>query len=205
MMPQIKFKTRLLTLLLAGTTVGLVLTGCIAIRNHYVDPVLPKRSYSDLQPKSEPRPLYLVVEFQTFDKTNPRATPVVQEKVSKILHASKVFSTVAYATSESMDRLNIVMNNFGDKGEAVAKGVGTGLTLGMVGSMVTDHYSLNATFQAVGKEPVQKVYRHALHSTIGITTGPEGLTSMPAREAFDNIIQDLILNLLYDLQKESYL
>ena len=202
---QCKIKANPMALLLAVTALASVLPGCIAIQHHYVDPALAKRLYSDLHPKRELRPLYVVVEFQTFDKTNPHGTSIAQEKVSKILHASKLFSTVAYATTQLMDRLNIVINNHADIGEAVAKGVGTGLTLGLIGSTVTDHYSLTATFQALGKEPIQKVYRHALHSTIGITSGPEGLTSLPLEEAFEAIIQDLILNLLYDLQTENYL
>ena len=67
----------------------------------------------------------------------------------------------------SADQLDVVLDNVGDLGDAAAKGAKTGLTFGASGSQVTDGYVLTATFRPVGKEPVTKIYRHALHSTIG--------------------------------------
>ena len=95
--------------------------------------------------------------------------------MTRTLETSKLFAYVTFTPGDSIDRMDVVMNNVGDVGEAVAKGVGTGLTLGLAGSMVTDGYFFTATYQAVGKEPVRKVYKHALHSTVGNAKDPEGL------------------------------
>ena len=53
--------------------------------------------------------------------------------------------------------------------------IGTGLTFGLVGNMVTDGYVYEATFNAgESKPPVKLTYRHALHTTIGNASGPPG-------------------------------
>jgi hypothetical protein len=49
------------------------------------------------------------------------------------------------------------------------------------------------------------VYYHALHSTIGNAEGPKGLTPMKVQEAFDKLLEELMLNLILDLQKEERL
>ena len=106
---------------------------------------------------------------------------------------------------ENLDRLQIVLNNTTDMSDAVGKGIKTGLTFGAAGSMVTDYYTFTATFTPLGKPPVQKVYRHALHTTIGNAEGPKGLTPLAMQEAFDKTLEELVLNLLLDLQEEEQL
>src|SRR5262249_30405612 len=98
---------------------------------------------------------------------------------------------------------NILIDNVGDKGEAAAKGFGTGLTLDLAGSLVTDGYVFTGTYQAAGKAPITKVYKHALHSTIGNAKGPERLTPMTVQQAFDKVLKDLVLDCVLDLQKEE--
>src|SRR5204863_6648256 len=109
-----------------------------------------------------------------------------------------LFSSVVSAGGENADQLNINMNNVGDIGAAVGKGIGTGLTLGLAGSMVTDGYDFTATFQRPGVAPVKKQYKHALHTTIGNKSGPEGLTPMTPTEAFDQVVKELVMKLLKD-------
>ena len=83
--------------------------------------------------------------------------------------------------------------------------MGTGLTLGLVGSMVTGGYVITATYTGPGREPVKKVYEHAIHSTVGNKQGPAGLRAVSTQEAFDQVAEDLVLNLLRDLQSERVL
>jgi hypothetical protein len=161
--------------------------------------------HADLQARRDPQPIHVTVEFQRQGKAHERATGQVQGQVAKILQASKLFSAVEAGNAGDVDRLQIVMNNIGDVGDAVGKGVKTGLTFGAAGSTVSDHYTFTATFTARGKPPVQKVYYHALHSTIGNAEGPKGLTPMKVQEAFDKLLEELMLNLILDLQKEERL
>lgn len=77
---------------------------------------------------------------------------------------------------------------------------------GAAGSMVTDAYVFTATFRPVGKPAVTKVYRHALHSTVGNAEGPSYLVAEASPQgAFDKVVEGLVLNLLLDLQKEEQL
>ena len=99
-----------------------------------------------------------------------------------------------------------MLDNVADTGDAAGKGALTGLTFGAKGSQVTDGYVFTANFQGTGKQAVTKVYRHAMHSTIGNAERPAGLTAEESpRAAFDKVVEGLVLNLLLDLQKEEQL
>jgi hypothetical protein len=102
-------------------------------------------------------------------------------------------------------RLDVVINNVANTGEAVGKG-GSGATYGLVGTQVTDHYSMRATFYpASGTESVNKTYRHTLHSTIGNKKRPPGLTPMKLKEGTARAFEQKTLTCLRDLQAEGKL
>ena len=180
------------------------LTGCLSVKS-YVDPELRKVEYADLLARSERRPVSVAVEFQRNGEPKPSVNGHVQERVVKILESSKLFSKVTTGDGQGLDRLQLVLNNVADVDGAVGKGVKTGLTFGAAGSLVTDTYVLKATFLQTGKVAVEKTYRHALHSTIGNAEGPPNLRPMGTQEAFDKVLEDLMLNLILDLQKEERL
>jgi ankyrin repeat protein len=79
----------------------------------------------------------------------------------------------------------------------------TGLTLGLKGSKVTDYYEMNVTARIAGKTIAKSGYKHAILSTLGLAKGTKDVPSMTISEAFDKVIEDLILNFLGDLQKED--
>jgi len=191
-------------LALSFAVVALSMGGCLSVKS-YVDPALPKVAYADFQPKVTRPPVHLTLEFQTQGKPNPKATAQIRERVSTVLMASQLFSSVVSESRDNMDRLAIVMNNVGDLGSAVGKGIGTGLTFGLAGSMVTDGYVFVATYTPVGKLPVQKEYRHAIHTAIGVKAGPEGLTPMTVQQAVDKVVEELVLLLLRDLRYGEHL
>ena len=197
-------RSRSLGFLVALPLLGILASGCLSTRS-YVDPALGHLAYADLTAANAPRPVQLVVEFQTRGKKNLAATSSTYDRVSTVLRGSGLFSAVQSTGSPDSDRLEILMNNVGDIGKAVSKGIGTGLTLGLVGSMVTDGYEFTATYTAPGKPPVTKTYQHALHTTVGNKQGPPGLKPMSTNEAFDQVVEDLVLHLLRDLEKDGAL
>ena len=81
----------------------------------------------------------------------------------------------------------------------------TGCTLGIVGSQVTDKYIFTASYAAPDKKPVTLQYEHAFHSTVGAKKGPEGLQPVTIKEAFEDVTEQLVLNMLRDLQAGGYL
>jgi len=188
-------------ILLASAVAGLV-GGCLSIKS-YVDPQLPKVGYGDLLVRRDPRPAALTVAFHRNGEPATFGVSRAREEVRVVFQRSKLFSAVLDQPTTDTDAFDVILDNVGDVGDAMAKGMKTGVTFGGAGSLVTDGYIFSATFRPAGKEPVTKVYRHAIHSTIGNTDGPSGLTPMGISEAFSKVVEELVLNLLLDLQKEE--
>jgi hypothetical protein len=180
-------------------------TGCLSVKS-YVDPQLRKVGYADLLARRNAQPVALSVAFHRNGKPATLGVSTATEAVRTVVEKSKLFTTVTEKATDEVDRLDIVLDNVGDFGDAAGKGALTGLTFGGKGSLVTDGYVFTATFRRAGKEPVTKVYKHALYSTIGNADGPPGLVAEESiRAAFDKVVEGLVLNLLLDLQKEERL
>jgi len=172
------------------------LGGCLAPKS-YVDPAYASAEYSDIARRSQPYRLEIIVEFQKSGEHYEKGDGALKDQVERIVRAT---SFAVPATDNTDGSMRIVMNNFGDKGQAIAKGVGTGLTFGMVGSMVTDYYEMEAELTLGGETIRKATYQHAIHSTIGRKEGPEGLEPMTLIEAFGDVVEDLILNFIRDVQ-----
>ena len=94
--------------------------------------------------------------------------------------------------------LTLVIDNVALTDNAAAKGFGTGLTLGAVGSMVTDGYVCTATYERNG-ERFEVSAKHALHTTIGNKAGPEGLTPVTMQQGVEQVMDQLAWNVLKQL------
>jgi hypothetical protein len=188
--------------MLAPSVVSAFLVGCAT---SYVDAQLPKVSYADLLARRDPRPVVLSVGFQRNGDPTMLGASRARRDIREVVERSKLFSSVIEKQTDTADQLDVVLNNVGDVGEAAAKGAKVGATFGASGALVTDAFVFTATFRPAGKEAVTKVYRHAMHSAVGSAEGPPGLVPMGPLQAFDKIIEDLMLNLLRDLQREELL
>lgn len=191
-------KLRRAALLTCVITASVLMTGCISVKQ-YVDPTLPKVAYTDLKPVETKQTVQLFLEFQTNGATNASVTDKVRPMVLATMKKSELFADVVVAPASSERKLFITINNLADTKDAAAKGFGTGLTLGLAGSMVTDNFVMNATYVAPGQPEVKHTYRHAIHSTIGNADGPAGLTPVPKGQAAPIMLDGLMLNLLRDM------
>lgn len=188
---------------LAGAAVlavsaSMLLTGCLSMKM-YVDPTLARVAKSDIAPTAQPRPVVALFEFSTKGKPNARATAEVKPRVIAVMAESGLFSSVsqtAGATDAGVFKLTI--DNVAEDQNAAAKGFGTGLTLGAVGSMVTDGYVATATYTRDGKT-TQVDLRHAIHTTIGNKQGPDGLTAMEPQAAIHQVMDQITWNALKQL------
>lgn len=188
-----------------GALVALMIatSGCLSLKA-YVDPQLPRVGYADLLARATTKPVSLRVEFHRNGEPATLGASTARGAVRTVVEKSKLFSALLDKPGDDVDRLEIVLDNVGDTGDAAGKGALTGLTFGAKGSQVTDGYVFTATFRAVGKPAVTKTYRHAIHSTIGNAEGPPGLVAEESlRAAFDKVVEGLVLNLLLDLQKDE--
>jgi hypothetical protein len=167
------------------------LTGCVSVKS-YVDPELRKVEYADLLARLDRRPISVAVQCQSNGQARSSANGHVQARVVRILEASRLFSQVTAGEGQGLDRLQLVLNDVTDVD-------------GAAGSLITTSYVMTATFLRPGSVAVEKTYRHALHTTVGSAEGPPNLRPMDLQAAFDKVLEDLMLNLILDLQRDEVL
>ena len=183
--------------IIAGVVIlVLLLSGCLMPKS-YVDPTYSDISYDDITRRPEPYRLEIITEFQRNGEHYPKGDKILKSHVDRIVRATS-FAIPVTGNAEGI--LKIVVNNFGNKGESAAKGIGTGLTFGLIGSTVTDYYDMQAEFRLEGRTVREDSYQHAIHTTIGNKSGPPGLEPKSTMEAFDDVLEDLILRFIDDIE-----
>jgi len=190
-------KIRMLFLIVTS----LVITGCISSKS-FIDPSFPKVAYEDLKKKKEPLPLRLVVEFQRNGEPYHIADTMLRNIAERILQDSSVVTPVADA---SQGEVKIVVNNIIDRVNVFAKGFGTGLTLGLTGTTVTDTYELSIFITANGKTISRTAIKHALHTAIGDTSVPPGVETVSPGVAFERVLEQMLLRALKEMQQSGEL
>lgn len=174
-----------------------LLSGCLSIKS-YVNPSLPVVGKADVPAPAEPRPVQLAFEFRSDGKSNASASSQGRPRVAAVAAESGLFATVSGGPVDGGAVLTVVIDNVTEDQNAAAKGFGTGLTLGAVGSMVTDGYVATATYERDGRR-YEASARHALHTTIGNKAGPEGLTPVTLQQGAEQVVDQLAWNLLKQL------
>lgn len=185
-------------LVMAPLLIAAFLTGCISPKS-YVDPQYHKASYETIQRLQQPIPVKVNVEFQRNENHLPKADNSLRTSVEQVLRASGVFAP----NLDSKKTISITANNFGDLGAAVTKGIGTGLTFGAIGSMVSDNYDFSCSFISEDGKQENAKYKHVIYTTIGNKKGPEGLTPTLPADAFNKVVEDVVLNFVKDLQDKG--
>lgn len=183
---------RLLLLML----ITAVTAGCMAPKS-FVDPSFPKLSYEELGRRASPLKLVLRSEFQRNGEPLGRADPTLRDNTERILRASGV---VTPSTEGAEGEIRVVVNNVADVGTAFAKGFGSGLTFGIVGTTVTDAYEMTVTITVAGRTFSRSGVRHALHTTLGNTSTPDGLETVAPNVAFERVLEQMILRVLKEYQ-----
>jgi hypothetical protein len=185
---------------------AVLLSGCLSPQV-YVDPALPAAGKESVAPVAKPQPVQVLYEFRTKGAVNARATEFSSPFAMEVLRDSGLFSEISSAPVASQRRLSITVANvpITSEGDAMAKGFGVGLTFGLVGTMVTDGYDCEATFSAPGTEPLKLNFKHALHTALGNTSGPPGVTGQKVGDAVKALITQLTWSVLRDLSKSGRL
>jgi hypothetical protein len=179
----------------------LTLGGCLSMKT-YVDPALGDVKAEERAAPTEKRPVQLMFAFQTNGAANSRATNLLSKQVTDLVTATGRFSQVSTTPVDGGAILSITVNNV-PEANAAGKGFTTGLTLGLAGSKVSDYYIATARYSRGGGATVTKEARHAMHSTVGATAAPDGLT--PAKnidEGIATIMRQLVDHVVNDLAKD---
>jgi hypothetical protein len=178
---------------------SLILTGCISTKS-YVDPNYGKVKYEDIARRTEPYRWRLLAEFQRNGSRLPAVDAELMGHVERVIRASGI---VEPTTEVSAPVIKVIVNNIADFGSAIGKGLGTGFSFGHAGNTVSDYYEMEVVLTDGMSVTKKTGYKHAIHTTIGNINGPEGLEPMSINAAFGKVIEQLILNVLKDIERDK--
>ncbi len=174
----------------------LAATACVSPKS-FVDPSYPKVAYDEIKRPQQPLKIALTSQFQRNGAPLPAADSTLKDNSERVIRASGLMVPV----SEGADgTVHIVVNNIADTGAAAAKGLGTGLTFGLVGTTVTDAYEMTVTINIGGKSFTRSAVRHAFHTAVGNTSTPAGLEVVPPGVAFQRVFEQMLLRVLKEYQ-----
>ena len=159
----------------------------------FVDSRLGEISAEQKATIASPQPVQLIFTFQTAGKANPKGAQFVKAQVMEALDASGAFSQISEGPVDGGAVLSITINNVPEAG-AAGKGVGVGLTFGLVGTKVTDHYICTVEYlPPAGGGKISKTVNHAIHTTIGIKEAPpEGVKAKNMKEAVFTMTRQIV-------------
>jgi len=142
-------------------------------------------------------------EFQRNGKPLGAVTRKWASHVRRVVRDSGDFSGVVSSGADCT--LHLTMNNVVDSyAGAIGQGVLSGLTLGLIGTKVTDNYVCTATLTKNG-ESAAKEYKYGLISTSGlIVSGVEGVEARGRiDDAFEEILDQFLLKCVADFRKDG--
>ena len=191
--------TRVLGLVVTGLA-AMAITGCAS---HYVDGATREIDASAFKKPTAPAAAQVLFEFQTKGVANARATDALNKQVTEQVKTSGLFSTADDKPVVGGALLGIKINNVLMSDDAFSKGVVTGLTFGLAGSQVSDGYICTVSYVAPGKEPVVKVVRHAIHTTVGAAASPgNSQKAKDLKDAVSTMVRQIVGNALNELSHD---
>jgi len=182
--------------------------GCSTSRfsaSYVLDPKPPRVTSGDLKPVANPQPVSLVFDMHTAQGPFPEGTRKHGPEIASIIEDSRLFSSVARVGSENIARLQITLTEMAAATGSDIRSLPPALTSSLAGAEAALIFQFNASYQPAGKEPVRKVYQHAIHvlSSDGWKLRKE--LPMTAGQATGAMLEQLTLSFLRDLQREGKL
>jgi hypothetical protein len=179
-----------------------ILTGCISPKT-FVNPNFGKTSYDDIKGVATKYDTEVLVEFQRNGEPLPAANGEVRGHVERTLRATGVITPNQNKAEYS---ITVTVNNIANMSESGAKGFGTGLTFGAVGTTVVDYYEVEIVYVNNKGENFSKSYKHSLHTTIGNEKTPfEGALPTTPAGGFGIVVEEVLLNFIADMQRDGKL
>lgn len=183
--------------LVAAPLCALLLAGCVSTET-FLDPAASPLAYSEIRKSAAPPRLRVTAEFQRNGTPRPDVDGTLRIHAMQALARSGAMLPVV---DGGEGEIRIVVNNVADLGDAVGRGVLTGVTLGLAGTTLVDRYEASATVTWRGKT-FHATARQALHTTIGRVDLPAGAQTLASDAGFARVVEQLTLRLLRDLQRD---
>jgi hypothetical protein len=191
------------TRLLGAVATGLMALAMVGCASHYVDGSTKEVDAATFRKPAAPAPVQVLFEFETKGVSNTRATDALKKQVVEQVRGSGLFSAADEKPVPNGALLGVKLNNVPMQDDAFSKGFATGLTFGLAGSQVSDGYICTVQYVAPGKEPVVKVVRHAIHTTIGAAATPgNSQKAKNITDAVNTMVRQIVGNALNDLSRD---
>jgi len=169
----------------------------------YVDKGLPDLTPDQIVHVANPQPVQLLFQLQTKERPNSKGTTFLKAKVLEAVKNSGLFTDVTDGPATNGAVLSITIDNI-PEANAGSKGFGTGLTFGLVGTVVTDYYVCTVEYlppSGVGK--ITKTANHSLHSTIGLKSAPlDGIKAKNVEEGVFIMTRQIVSHALNSLGED---
>ena len=147
--------------------------GVAAAAAFYVDRTLGELSDAAKVRSLDPRPVQLVFAFQTNGTANARAQAELKAQITSHVTASGLFATITESPAANGAVLAITINDVSDVDAARRRGFRAGLTFGLAGNSVVDHYVATFEYRPIAGAPaITRTIEHNLITTVGRTDPP---------------------------------
>jgi hypothetical protein len=168
--------------------------GCV-VPSMYVDNTLGDTASSAYHRPQTPKPVQVLYVFKTKGTDNVRATTGTRKNVLATVSDSGLFAAIGPDPVPGGALMSITVENVPeDLNGAAAKGAATGLTLGLVGNVVTDGFVCTIDYiPAVGANKITVTEHHAIHSTVGLHSAPPNSTLAPSIKAANETMMHQIV------------
>lgn len=175
-----------------------LLSGCAT---SYVNGATKEISASEFKKPEELHPVQLLFEFQTNGVANDVATDYLKEQVLNQIKLSGLFTNVSAQPVTGGALLSLTLNNVAITDAAVSQGTVTGLTLGLVGSEITDGYVCTGSYMYdASSQAIEKSASHAIFTILGNASAPpNAIKTANADEAVTMMTRQIVSNVLNDL------
>jgi hypothetical protein len=129
---------------------------------------------ADLQPQQKvlvphPAPVQLIFRFEARGVPDARATQAAKAAVLDAAQKSGLFAEITEGPAPGGAIVNVAIDDEGDIGSAEAKGVATGLTLGLAGNYVADTYTTEIEYFPRGQTPkITRTVKQSMFTQVGL-------------------------------------
>jgi hypothetical protein len=189
-MPRIALPTALLIAAWLGA-------GCAA-QQSFLDPGGPDPQPGELLRPAHPLRLAVHARLLVDGLHEEDGDALLQERVERVLLASGVVEPVL---EHADGQIEVVLDDRGDRAAAAAKGFGSGLTFGAVGSSIEDDYEMAVTLTVGGRVFHSAGLRQPIHTLIGEAKPPGGAEMLETSAAVERVVRRLLLQALIQFQQ----
>jgi len=169
--------------------------GCVSSQA-YVETGHDKADFRDLKPRNPPTQVLVVADFRVNGEPEPEVNLEVFNAVVRVLQGTHVLTPVS---SDPGTVLTVTVDDTVDLDHAHHQGFITGLTEGLVGSVVKDDYHFAYTLKSRTGTLQTGLYRHALLTVQGNAAPPGYGQPHSPKEAFSIIVKESVLEFLSDI------